>query len=98
MDEYKMQELAEFMATYYQQEADPDYTADGLLAALRWAADANETVAGWSVDDVRDRALDAFELVLTMPQARKILAKVATTDVNWDAMDYCIRQWKDEKR
>lgn len=98
MSEYEMQELAEFMEAYYRHEPEPDYTADGLLAALRWAAGTSETVAGWSVGDVLDRARGEFDLQLTMPQARKILANVATTDVNWDAVDYCIQQWKDKNR
>lgn len=98
MGEYEMQELAEFIAAYYRHEPEPDYTADGLLAALRWATDTNETVAGWSANDVLDRARDEFDLQLTTPQAREILARVATTDVNWDAVDYCIQKWKDEKK
>lgn len=99
MNEYKIRELASYMEAYYKQEANPDYTADGLEKAILWAtAGADETVAGWSVSDVLDRAWGEFDLQLTMPQARKILANVATTDVNWDAVDYCIQQWKDKNR
>ena len=99
MNEYTIQELAENLATYYRQEPSPDYTAEGLEAALEWAwNDDDETVAGWSVDDVLDRALGAFNLALTPRQARTILNDVAKTDVDWSAVDYCIKQWKDKKR
>lgn len=102
MNEYAVREIAEFVVTYWRQEQAPDYTADGLETALRWAWEQgemqDETVAGWSVKDVLDRAQEEFDLNLTIPQAREILEKVATTDVNWDAVDYCIQQWKDSKR
>ncbi len=102
MNEYKIRELASYMEAYYKQEADPDYTVDGLEKALEWAWDdsdsSDETVAGWSLDDVLNRAWGEFDLHLTRAQARKILADVAEADVNWDAVDYCIQQWKDSKR
>ena len=100
MNEFTIRELASYMEAYYKQEADPDYTVDGLEKALEWAwgDSGDETVAGWSLEDVRDRARDEFDLQLTLPQARKILADVAGADVNWDAVDHCIQKWKDSKR
>lgn len=98
MNEYKIRELASYMEAYYSQEADPDYTADGLEKALLWAAEPGETVAGWSLEDVRDRARDEFDLYLTRAQAETILADVAEQTPNWEVVDYCIQKWKDGRQ
>lgn len=98
MDEYTIQELASHMAAYYSQEAVPDYTADGLEKALKWAAKPGKTVAGWSLEDVRDRAWDEFDLYLTRVQAETILADVAEQTPNWEVVDYCIQKWKDGRQ